>query len=188
MSTLTAPRMLTLEEFAALPDDGVERELIRGEVRERAMTRRNRNHSKVEHRINKILGIWLDTQPEPGGEIVSGEAGFDLSRNPDSGVGIDVAYVSAEVAARNPDSAYYEGAPILAVEILSPSDTQKDIDDKVELYLETGVKVVWIVNPRFRTVTIHRPNEAPTFVNEHQVIENDPNLPGFRVEVEKFFR
>ena len=109
MSTLTAPRMLTLEEFAAMPDDGVERELIRGEVRERAMTRRNRNHSKVEHRINKILGIWLDTQPEPGGEIVSGEAGFDLSRNPDSGVGIDVAYVSAEVAARNPDSAYYEG-------------------------------------------------------------------------------
>ena len=64
----------------------------------------------------KVLGNWLDTQPEPCGLIVSGEAGFILQRDPDSGVGIDVAYVSAEVAARNPEGAYFEGPPVLAVE------------------------------------------------------------------------
>ena len=58
-----------------------------------------------------------------------------------------MAYVSAEVAAREPDAAYFEGPPVLAVEILSPSDTQEDIDEKVELYLETGVAIVWVVNP-----------------------------------------
>ena len=65
--------------------------------------------------------------------MVSGEAGFVLRQNPPSGVGIDIAYVSAEVAARQPDAAYFDGPPVLAVEILSPSDTQESIDEKVTL-------------------------------------------------------
>ena len=71
-------------------------------------------------------------------------------------MGIDVAFVSAEVAANEPDAPYFEGAPVLAVEILSPSDKQEEIDEKVELYLETGVAIVWVVNPRFRTVVVFR--------------------------------
>jgi Uma2 family endonuclease len=139
---------MTLEEMLALPDDGMERELIRGQLRERPMTRRNRWHAGVEARIAKLLGVWLDTRPEPRGEVVSGEAGFRLSTAPDSGVGIDVAYVSAEVAAATPEKAsYFQGPPVLAVEILSPSDKQEDIDEKVALYLETGVLLVWDRQP-----------------------------------------
>jgi Uma2 family endonuclease len=188
MSTATPPRMLTTEEMLALPDDGMDRELIRGELRERPMTLRNRKHSRIEARISHDLLRWLDAQPEPHGEVVAGEAGFILRRDPDSSVGIDVAYVSAELAAATPERvAFYVGPPILAVEILSPSDTQEDIDEKIALYLETGVLLVWVVNPRFRTVIVSRPAAAPELFNETQELTAEPHLPGFRVAVAKFF-
>jgi Uma2 family endonuclease len=166
----------------------MERELIRGQLRERPMTRRNRWHAGVEARIAKSLGNWLDAQPGPRGEVVSGEPGFRLSTDPDSGVGIDVAYVSAEVAAATPERAsYFQGPPVLAVEILSPSDKQEEIDEKVALYLETGVLLVWVVNPRFRTVCVYRPGAAPELFNETHELTAEPHLPGFRVAVAKFF-
>src|SRR5262245_24557555 len=111
------------------------------------MTRRNRRHSNVESRLPQTLANWFDTLPALRGLIVSGEAGFRLQRNPDSSVGIDVAYVSAEVVAHAPEAPYFEGPPVLAVEILSPSDTQAEPDEKVALYLEVRVAVVWVVNP-----------------------------------------
>jgi Uma2 family endonuclease len=187
MSTVVSPPLITTEEMLALPENGVDRELIRGRLREKPMTRRNRQHSRSESRIVTILEIWNETRPEPRGEVVSGEAGFRLRRDPDSTVGIDVAYVSAEVAAREPDAAYFEGPPVLAVEILSPSDTQEDIDEKVELYLETGVAIVWVVNPRFRTVTVYRPGADPAMFSGSQELTAEPHLPGFRVTVDRLF-
>jgi Uma2 family endonuclease len=188
MIATESPGPMTTEELLVLPEDGVDRELIRGQLRERPMTRRNRRHSRGETRIAHLLESWLETQPEPCGVVVSGEAGFRLSRNPDTTVGIDVAYVSAEIAAKEPGLAFFEGPPVLAVEILSPSDKQEEIDEKVALYLELGVAIVWVVNPVFRTVSVYRPGELPVLFNESQVITAEPHLPGFRAEVAKFFR
>ncbi len=187
MSTVVSKRPMTTEELLALPEDGVDRELIRGQLREKPMTRRNRWHSRIEARIAQYLQNWLDTQPEPRGLIVSGEAGFRLRRDPDSTVGIDVAYVSAEVAAFNADAVYFDGPPVLAVEILSPSDKQEEIDEKVELYLETGVAVIWIVNPRLKTISVYRPGADPEMFNVDHELTAEPHLPGFRVKVARIF-
>jgi len=187
VSTVVSTRPMTTEEMLGLPDDGVDRELIRGQLWEKPMTRRNRWHSRVENRIGTVLEVWLETQPEPRGQIVSGEAGFRLSRNPDSTVGIDVAYVSAEVATIDPEAIYFEGPPVLAVEILSPSDQQEEIDAKVGLYLETGVAEVWVVHPRFRTITVYRPDADPTMFSGSQEITAEPHLPGFRVSLTRLF-
>ncbi len=168
MATASLPKA---EQVLAMPDDGVERELIRGELREKPRTRRNRKHSRATTRVARFLDDWLDTQPEPRGEVVSGEAGFALSRDPDSGVGIDVAYVSAD----------------LAVEILSPSDRQEEIDHKMALYLESGVGLVWVLNPRHRTVIVHRPGAEPVLFNASQELTAEPILPGFRVAVADLF-
>src|SRR4051794_16191683 len=137
MSLATPPaRPMTAEELIALPDDGVERDLIRGELRERTMTRRNPFHSSTEARIAMLLGNWLDQRPEPRGRIHSGEAAFRLRREPETFVGIDVAYASPELVAKTDKrKAFYDGPPVLAVEILSPSDKHEDIVEKVSLYL-----------------------------------------------------
>src|SRR3954468_23501632 len=97
------PRRMTTEEMLALPEDGTERWLIDGELRERPMTVRNRFHSRVLIRVGKFLDNWLDEQPPPRGQVLGGEAGVRLARNPDTTVGIDVVYVPADVSVRQTD-------------------------------------------------------------------------------------
>lgn len=186
MDTLTAP--MTAEEFLALPDDGKERWLIAGQLREFPMTVRNRFHSRAMTRVARFLDSWLDAQPSPRGEILTGDAGVRLDSDPDTIFGVDVAYVSAETIARqNAESSLACGSPILAVEILSPSDTIENVNEKIDAYLQGGVLVTWIVDPHRRTVTVYRLNEEPVLVNARQELIGEPELPGFRVPVARLF-
>jgi hypothetical protein len=95
MATVVTP--VTTEELIALPDDGMERWLIAGELKERPMTVRNRFHSRAMIRVGKFLDNWLDDQPPPRGHELGGEVGVRLSRYPDTTVGVDFVYVSADV-------------------------------------------------------------------------------------------
>lgn len=118
-----------------------------------------------------------------------GQAGCILRRDPDTTVGIDVAYASAETVARQSDeTTMLDGPPVLAVEILSPSDKQEEIDEKVEEYLAAGVALVWVVNPRFRTVTVFRADAEPELFNVRQQLSAEPHLPGFCVAVNDIFK
>src|SRR5947209_18440808 len=98
MATVASP--MTTEEMLALPEDGMERWLIDGELRERPMTVRNRFHSRVLICIGTELELWRRQQPAPRGQVLGGEAGVRLMRDPDTTVGIDVVYVSPEVIVR----------------------------------------------------------------------------------------
>lgn len=188
MSAPLAASLMTTEQLLATPEDGMDRDLIRGELRERPMTRRSRLHARTESRLSYLLNLWLDSQPEPRGEVLAGEAGCILCRDPDTTVGIDVAYISPEMASRQSDeTTLFEGPPVLAVEILSPSDKQEDIDEKVEEYLAAKVALVWVVNPRFRTVTVFRSDTEPELFNVRQELSADPYLPGFRIVVKDLF-
>jgi Uma2 family endonuclease len=193
MSAATAPKHMTLEEFLALPDDGVERWLIRGELREKRdtdMTRRNKPHSITEARLSKVLGTWLDTQPAPRGEVVCGEAGFILRTKPDTiTAGVDVAVISAAQAdAITPDTTMIEGPPIMIAEVLSPNDTQEEVTERVREYLDCGVPLVWVLNPYFRTVTLHRPGVPALALDSTHTLNGDPELPGFSCRVADLFR
>ena len=180
-------RELTVAEFLALPENGASRELIQGVLWEHEMTVRNRFHSRSESRIVRFLGNWLDTLPSPRGEILSGEAGFHLSGKKDSLVGIDVAYVSPELlAATGPKQKIFDGPPVLAIEVMSPSDQHEYVVRKIGVYLEVGA-TVWIVDPDLRTISIFRPGRPAELFNEEQELTCEPELPGFRVAVAKIF-
>jgi len=184
----TATPLMTAEEMLALPDNGMERDLIEGHLRERLMTRRSRSHSLATVRVAQLLANWKDLQPRPRGQVLGGDAGFRLRRNPDTTAGIDVAYISAELAARTPrDTWLIDGVPVLAVEVLSSSDTHEDVVEKIELYLDTGVRVVWIIDPDLRTMTVYRPDAKPTFFNSDQEYSGDTDLPGFQMKIADLF-
>jgi Uma2 family endonuclease len=187
MGVATLPGVMTVEEFLALPEDGTkDRWLIRGRLREKPMTYRNRWHCAVVAWIGHLLLDWLERQPEPRGNVLSGEVGCRLGDG--TVVGIDVVYISAELAAHNPpDTTIIDGAPVLAVEVLSPSDREEEINEKVDLYLQAGVALVWLVDPHFRTVHVYRPNAEPELFNVRQELTAEPHLPGFRVPVAKIF-
>ncbi len=180
--------LMTTADLLAMPDDGVERWLYKGEIREVGLSVRNRYHSAVMNRVGQVLTNWLDTRPRPRGVIVCGDAGFLLNHDPETTVGIDVAYVSPELAAKDsPETTVFDGVPIWAVEIISPSDQAGRLRDKLDIYRDVGVPVVWVVNPYNRAVTVTRAGQEPEMFNIRHDLVGDPELPGFRVAVAKLF-
>jgi len=190
MATALSTQKMTLEEFYALPDDeSVDRMLIRGVLVEEPMTKRNRWHAMVEARISALLVQWLDSQDDPPGTAFSGEVGCELVDGEDvSSVGIDVALFSNERINEQPtNAACIKGAPILAVEILSPADVLERIQQKTDVYLASGTSLVWIVDPHFRTVSVFSGESAPFMVSGDDFLTAEPHLPGFSVRVSEFF-
>jgi Uma2 family endonuclease len=178
---------MTIDELFTLPEDGMERWLIRGELREKQWAPRDRNHARVSARLTQLVWNWLDQLPPPRGELLGGLVSCPISRGPDTFVGIDLVYFSPARVNSNGDGDLVEGPPTLAVEVLSPDDTTEEINEKVQAYLDAGVPLVWIVHPSFRTVTVHTPNEEPELFNVRQELTGDPHLPGLRIRVESIF-
>ncbi len=183
-----AARRMTTAEFLALPEEGMDRWLIRGQLREKPKTFRDRWSARTLARTATLLEGWVEQQVEPRGLVLGGHAGVQLQRDPDTTVGMDVVYVSAEVAARpSEETTLVEGVPVLVVEILSPNDTQDEINEKLDTYLGAGVALVWVINPQHRTVEIFRQGAEPALVNVRQVLSGEPQLPGFSVPVAQLF-
>lgn len=188
MSTLMS-QPVTTEQLLAMPDDGVDRELIRGQLKETLLTKRDRFHSLAVARLTRLLDEWLDSAPIPGGEVHSGDVGTILRRNPDTTVGIDVALFSADVMARQTDrTTLIEGVPLLAAEVLSPTDRHEDVRDKVLEYLAAGVRLVWIVDPYFQTVQVHQSAIPPETFNRDHHVSGGEILPGLTIAVADLFQ
>jgi Uma2 family endonuclease len=184
----TATRRLTVEEFLALPDDGVRRWLIDGEVWEFGMTQRNRFHSRLLVRLGRFLDEWVERRPRPRGYVVGGEAGVRFNWTDADSVGVDLAFIPPEVdSQQSGESSIVVGIPTLVVEILSPSDSQKEVADKVQVYLKAGVKHVWIVDPDLSSVRIYRPDGRDELVTAKGVLTAEPDLPGLRIELSRVF-
>ena len=187
MSAVVSDRM-TIAEFDALPDDPeTDRELVFGELVERPMTVRNRRHAGAEASVVAVLRQWLQSAANVSGKVFSGEVGCDLP-DVESRVGIDVAYFDQEVIDKcPPDSPYLVGPPVVAAEILSPSDRVDEINRKIKVYLESGVQFVWIVDPDLKTLTIHRPSARPQLLAGDQEFSGESELPGLRFAIEELF-
>ena len=191
MAGITETKSMTLEDLLSFPDDGVDRWLIRGELRENKeanVNRRNPWHCTAMSNLVHLIRCWVLTQPIPRGNVLSGDAAFRICRNPETIVGIDIAYISAALLASLPRKiSIVDGVPILAIEILSPSDTHSDVAEKIEDYLTAGVALVWIVDPDFQTVTVHQTGADPQFFNRNQILSADPHLPGLWINVAEIF-
>lgn len=181
-------RKMSLAEFNALPDDPeLNRFLLRGELWELPMTKRNRVHTRIEARMAFLLLNWRDRSARGKFEVFSGEVGCDFPEQ-DSGAGIDVAVFSAAtVAAQDPKTAYFVGAPELAVEIISPSDTYEAIDEKAKVYLDAGAKLVWAVDPYAKVVVVHQRGSEPMTLRQSEEVSGEPHLPGLRFSVAEVF-
>lgn len=184
----TATRLITAEEFLALPDDGIDRELIEGVPTEVPMTMRAYPHSYVMSRLSHLFWSWIGGQPKPAGIIVSGEARVRIKRVPDTMVGVDLAYLSPEHAARTPRNApLVDGPPLLVIEILSPSQSHPEMLKKMRDYLGAGVGQVWIVDPDGETVTVYRAGGGAVLYNTEQTIQGDPDFPGLVIPIAEMF-
>ena len=178
---------LTIEEFLALPEDGVDRELIAGEVRERGPSIHGMLHASCLAKFAYLIGNWSHANPSSRVDVLAGQPGFILQRDPPTVVGPDFAVVDADVPT-DPRYGLVEGVPRVAVEILSPSDNSGDIHEKVRLYLIHGVAVVWIVDPVDQCVQSYRTGQPVMLFSGEQLLTCEPELPSFSGRVSEMFR
>ena len=77
--------------------------------------------------------------------------------------------------------------PDLAVEVTSPNDSAREVEQKTDSWLAAGTSEVWVVSPQHRTVTVHRLSEPATVFDESETLTGGDLLPGFEVSVQELF-
>jgi Uma2 family endonuclease len=182
MSITTRP--MTAEELWRMPPSDQRRELVKGELR--TMAPAGFDHGAIIMKLARLLANHVEANRL--GVVVGAETGFKLKTDPDTVRGVDIGFVVASRIERGGRPAgFWSGAPDLAVEVLSPSDTIEEAEEKVNDYLEAGCRMVWVVSPRLRTVATYRPNQSPAIVGEKQDLDGQDVVPGFSCKVAEIF-
>jgi len=180
--TTTAP--VTADQLLRMPDDGYRYELVAGELRR--MTPAGWKHGAVSGRLHVWLGHHI--QQQELGRIFGAEPGFLLARDPDTVRAPDIAFIHKDhLPGVDPEEAFWPGPPDLAVEVLSPQDTVAEVDDKVRAWLDAGVQMVWVVNPKWQNVTVYRSATDIRTLTKNDDLEGQDVVPGFRCRVGEIF-
>jgi len=185
MATVTKTELMTAEQFMAADLGDGAFELVRGEVVE--MPPPMPEHGRVCGNAYFVLESY--GRQSGLGYALSNDSGVLTERDPDTVRGADVCYYSHARWPRAQVSDHLPPVPPdLAVEVVSPGNRLAKIMKKVSEYLEVGVGLVWVVYPKRLQVVIYRATEDESMsFHEKDVIENLPELPGFRCSVSDFF-
>ena len=182
MSTTVAMRLTADEffDFVHLPEnENKSFELDRGEVIE--MPSPTKPHCLVTANATGLL--WVYSFAKRTCYVVSNDAGVILQRDPDIVRGPDVAVYNDARSRAELHPKYGEVAPLLAVEVLSPSDRMGKVTQKVREYLQAGTRIVWVVDPEADSVQIYRPGELPAVAWMADELSGYDVLPGFTCKV-----
>jgi Uma2 family endonuclease len=184
MVAMAATTLLTSDQFLAMPEEfdqhgnRIKDELIGGEVVK--MPPASLLHDLIKNRIHELLMDYLRANLQLGlkslveiGTLVSDADAFIP----------DVSVVKRSLLPGK--TRVFQGSPDLAIEVVSPSDTAKHLERKVDVYLQGGAKSVWIVFPEARSVTVHTRESVRKLKADESI--TDPLLPGFSTPVSAFF-
>ena len=182
-ATAARPRGMTAEELFDLPDDHMRHELVEGELR--TMSPAGGEHGRVALRIGARV---LDHVDEHGlGVAFAAETGFVLRRAPDTVRAPDVAFVASARLPAASGRGFPELAPDLVVEVVSPSDRASEVAAKAAMWLDAGVRLVWVVDPQARLAAVHHPGGLVTVLREDGALDGEDVLPGFRLPLAPLF-
>lgn len=176
-------RLVTAEEFADHPEWGP-CELIRGKVV-------SLSNPKPQHGVlsSEVAGLLRDyVRPRKLGLVFVGDAGLFIERDPDTVRGPDVGFISRERMAQQKSlQKYFEFAPELCVEVVSPTDRWTEIVEKVDMFLAMGVLLVWVIDPKLRNAHVYRKGRETLVVEAGGALDGEDVLPGFRLALGEMF-
>ncbi|MDE2640898.1 MAG: Uma2 family endonuclease [Chloroflexota bacterium] len=182
--TTTQTKLLTADDLLRLYSQGVRGELIRGVLYETMST--GHEHGKIVMNLGIELGIFIKARRL--GTLVGSDSGVWLERDPDTVREPDLAFTSVEKIPLDARiTGYAEVAPDLVVEIVSPSDSRREVHDKARMWLSHGVRLAWVVHPDTRTVDVHRTDRDVATLGEHDSLDGMDVLPGFSCAVKDVF-
>lgn len=177
-------QLVTADELLHLTEDGVRYELVQGVLRQ--MSPAGFHHGRLIMNIATPLDQHVRAQRL--GVVCAAETGFLLTTNPDTVRAADVAFIRRERldAAAEPEG-YWPGAPDLAVEVVSPHDLYTEVDEKVTDWLEAGARMVVVVNPRRRIVTVYRSLTQIVVLREQDTLDGADVVVGWTLPTAAIF-
>jgi Uma2 family endonuclease len=179
---MATTHLTTIDQLEGLPQEG-RFELIDGELIEMAPS--GGRSSKTGMRIGHHLSGHV--LPRGLGEVFGADGGFVLFPDRETVRVPDVAFVRADRLPPEQDQdGFLRLAPDLAVEVISPTDRMTDVMAKVMMYLDAGVRLVWVADPRSRTVTVYAADRTARLLSKGDELGGEV-LPGFRVRVGELY-
>ena len=142
-------------------------------------------HGRIVGTIGRLLGNFVSQQRL--GVVTGAETGFQLAHDPDTVRAPDVAFVRGGRIPQEEPAGFFQGAPDLAVEVVSPGDRVSQLLTKVEQWLEAGCHQVWVVDPETLTVTVYGPGGAMRVVRRNETLDGGEVLPAFSIDASEFF-
>lgn len=183
-SGLKATRLHTADDLMRICRRGVRGELVRGVLHETMPA--GQEHGEIAARLAAELLVF--SRARKLGRVATSDAGVWLERDPDTVREPDVAFTSA---ARMPldvrVTGYAEAVPDLVAEIVSPGESRRWARDRARMWLDHGVRLVWVVHPDTRTVDVYRPGAVVATRNEDDPLDGLDVLPGFSCPVSAVF-
>jgi Uma2 family endonuclease len=158
-------------------------ELERGKVVE--MSRPGERHGLICLNVSGLLYNYVRKCRK--GYALSNDPGVILERDPDTVRGPDVAYFEKGKKYDQMNPKFTEDVPTLAVEVLSPNDRLGKVTRRVSEFLKAGTRLVWVIDPEARDVTVYRAGNGSYVVEFGQEITGEDVLPDFRCPVAEFF-
>ncbi len=179
----TQGKLLTAEDLLCMPEDDFRYELLDGVLVK--MSPPGALHGSVGGNAHALL--WLYLRQHPIGRVFD-EVGVILRRNPDRVRAPDVSFLAAErIPAGGIPRGYLEVVPDLVIEVLSPTDRRREVEEKIHEWLQGGARIVWLLDPDRRTVTVYEGGRPPRVLSESETLTAEPVLPGFSVPVGELF-
>jgi len=179
----TQEKLMTAEELFLLPDDGMEHELVRGELR--TMPPPGFRHEEIAAEVLLVFRGFVKAHKL--GWAVGGP-GFRIERHPDTVRAPDFAFIAAgRLPAGPPPVAYPDLAPDLIVEVVSPSDTAGKVQEKIEEWLRAGVRLALVLYPDTRSVAVYRGPSDIRLLGPEDALDGGEVLPGFTCPVRDLF-
>ena len=176
--------LLTADDLAKQPDDGTRYALVKGVLQK--MPPAGFEHGICAAEIGSRLNVHVKTHQL--GYVCGAETGFKIAQNPDTVRAPDAAFVrQASIERQGIVKGYWEGAPDLAIEVISPGDTYAEVSEKVEEWLTAGCRMVWVINPRRETVEVYRPNVDFTILHRTDTLDGGDVVEGFQCRVQDIF-
>jgi Uma2 family endonuclease len=178
---MATPTVMTGEDLLRMPGNGKYYELVQGKLRQ--VSPPGMEHGERAVRIGRLLDEFVEDH-ELG--RVGVESGFYLNRNPDTVRGPDAFFVSKERLPLDVEVVgFCEVMPDLVVEVVSPGDTFTEVMEKVQEYLDAGVRLVWVVDSRRRALLVY---PGGYMLAEKDTLTGGEVLPGFAVPIVRLFR
>jgi Uma2 family endonuclease len=176
-------KLVTAEEFEQFADRE-HLDLIRGELRPMPPPPGGRHGSVTMRFSNSAYNHVLEHNL---GECFAAETRFTIERNPDTSIGPDWAFVSIDRLPNPIPDGFMPVVPDAVLEVRSPSDTRREVEEKVQRWLAAGVRLVWELNPRTQTMTVYRPGTDPQVLGIDDTLSGEDVLPGFTLPLRRLF-